>query len=140
MVTAQNKRTRPVKHSASADTGLYSKDTQIWIHKPNAAHKISNVTLNLINDYREMHLMQDRMFKIGDSVVFNTLHSMHYDYNYLYVPTNVHKMYKITSYLQTQTLLHVSAVFAIVRETTIQWNLYKYDTNKSKFICRILKM
>jgi hypothetical protein len=50
MVAALNNRTRPVKHSASADTVLHGKALQISIQKPNVAHKMSAITVVLIND------------------------------------------------------------------------------------------
>jgi len=39
-----------VKHSVSAENVLHGKVLQISIHKPNAAHKMSAVTINLINE------------------------------------------------------------------------------------------
>jgi len=62
---------------------------------------MSAITVNLINDLWGNAPDARKMFKTRGSVVCNTVHSVHCDYNYLYTPTNVHKMYKITSYLKT---------------------------------------
>jgi len=69
--------------------------------KPNVAHKMSAITVNLINDLYRNAPDARKMFKIRGSVVCNTAHSAQCHYNYLYTPTNVHKMCKITSYLKT---------------------------------------
>jgi hypothetical protein len=41
---------KTVERSASVDTALYGKALQKSIQKPNAAHKMSAITVDLIND------------------------------------------------------------------------------------------
>jgi hypothetical protein len=58
-------------------------------------------------------------------LLFDIIHSMHCDYNHLYIPTNAHKLHKITVYMY----MNSPACFSI--KSCPHVNTKEYESNMS---------